>query len=230
MAEAILEPELPIVDPHHHLWDAPRPRYLLDEVLGDSRTGHNIVGSVFVECRAMYRATGEEELKSLGETQFAGGIAAMSESGAYGTTRVCEGLVGYVDLRLGARAGSVLEKHLAVSDGRLRGIRNIVASRTLKASDYPRLTLTADAERTVTELKASPGKDIAIFGGGDLFRSLLAAGLVDRIEVAIIPVLLGGGIPLLPPPAGRAVLALRSQRLYEKTGIVAVEYDVLRKG
>jgi len=126
-AEQPLEPLWPIIDPHHHLWDAPRPRYLLDELLADFRTGHNIVSSVFVECRAMYRTTGDEALKSLGETKFVDGIAAMSESGAYGATRVCEGIVGYGDLRLGDRAKGVLEKHLTVSDGRLRGIRNIVA-------------------------------------------------------------------------------------------------------
>ena len=108
------------------------------------------------------------------------------------------------------------------------GIRNIVLSRTLKASDYPDVTVESDAERVVAELRARPGKDIAIFGGGELFRSLLAAGLVDRIEIGIIPVLLGGGIPLLPPPAGRAVLKLRKQRVYEKTGTVGLEYDIER--
>jgi L-fuconolactonase len=125
--EEPIDPEYPIIDPHHHLWDAPKPRYLLDEVLVDFRTGHNVVGSVFVECRAMYRATGDDELKSIGETAFVSGIAAMSESGVYGSTRVCEGIVGYIDLRLGDKARGLLEKHLAVSDGRLRGIRNIVA-------------------------------------------------------------------------------------------------------
>jgi dihydrofolate reductase len=108
------------------------------------------------------------------------------------------------------------------------GIQNIVLSRTLKASDYPHVTVRSDAERVVAELRAAPGKDIAIFGGGELFRSLLAAGLVDRVEVALIPVLLGGGIPLLPPPAGRTVLELRKQRLYEKTGTIGLEYDIVR--
>jgi dihydrofolate reductase len=78
------------------------------------------------------------------------------------------------------------------------------------------------------ELRVQPGKDIAIFGGGDLFRSLLAAGLVDRVEMSLIPVLLGGGIPLLPPPAGRATLKLRSQRLYPKTGTIGLEYEIVR--
>ena len=108
------------------------------------------------------------------------------------------------------------------------GIQNIVLSRTLRASDYPHVTVRADAERVVTELRAKPGKDIAIFGGGQLFRSLLAAGLVDRVEVSLIPILLGGGVPLLPPPAGRAILKLRKQRLYEKTGTIGLEYDIVR--
>jgi dihydrofolate reductase len=110
----------------------------------------------------------------------------------------------------------------------MKGIQNIVLSRTLKASDYPHVIVKSDAERVVAELRKKPGKDIAIFGGGELFRSLLAAGLVDRIEVALIPVLLGGGIPLLPPPAGRAMLKLRRQRVYEKTGTVSLEYDIVR--
>jgi dihydrofolate reductase len=108
------------------------------------------------------------------------------------------------------------------------GIQNIVLSRTLKPSDYPHVTMESDAERVVAELRAKPGKDIAIFGGGELFRSLLEAGLVDRIEVALIPVLLGGGIPLLPRPASRAILKLRKQRVYEKTGTVGLEYDIVR--
>ena len=69
-----------------------------------------------------------------------------------------------------------------------------------------------------------------LFGGGGLFRSLLAAGLVDRVEMAVMPVLLGGGIPLLPPPAGRVTLTLRKQRLYEKTGTLGLEYDIVKKG
>lgn len=116
------------------------------------------------------------------------------------------------------------------SDGRSsRGIRNIVLSRTLNPGDYPHVTIESDAERVVAELRGQPGKDIAIFGGGELFRSLLEAGLVDRIEVGIVPVLLGGGIPLLPPPAGRALLKLRTQRVYEKTGTIGLEYDIVRK-
>ena len=115
------------------------------------------------------------------------------------------------------------------SDGKAAaGARNIVFSRTLKASEYPHLTVSADAERTVAELRARPGKYISLFGGGELFRSLLAAGLVDGVEVGVIPVLLGGGIPLLPSPAARAALKLKKQRVYEKTGSVLLEYDIHR--
>ncbi len=106
------------------------------------------------------------------------------------------------------------------------GIQNIVFSRTLKQSDYPSVTISADAESVVAELRTRPGKDIALFGGGELFRSLLAAGLVDGVGVSLIPVLLGGGIPLLPSPAARATLKLRKQSLYEKTGTVLLEYDI----
>src|SRR5262245_8549806 len=109
-----------------------------------------------------------------------------------------------------------------------KGITNIVFSRTLKPGDYPKVRIESDAERVVKELKAAPGKDIAIFGGGELFRSLLAAVLVDRVEMSLIPVLLGNGIPLLPPPSGRALLKLRSQRLYAKTGTIGLEYDILK--
>jgi dihydrofolate reductase len=109
------------------------------------------------------------------------------------------------------------------------GIRNIVFSRTLRPVDCPQATLSADAETAVADLRKTAGKDIALFGGGDLFRSLLAAGLVDEVSVSLVPVLLGGGIPLLPPPADRARLKLKQYRVYEKTGTVGLEYDILPK-
>jgi dihydrofolate reductase len=106
------------------------------------------------------------------------------------------------------------------------GIQNIVFSRTLNPAEYPDVTIRADAERVVADLRTKPGKDIALYGGGELFRSLLAAGLVDRVGFSVIPVLLGGGIPLLPPPAERTKLTLRQHRVYTKTGIVGLEYDI----
>ena len=107
------------------------------------------------------------------------------------------------------------------------GIQNIVFSRTLRPEDCPGATLSHDAERVVADLRARPGKDIALFGGGELFRSLLAAALVDEVAVSVIPVLLGGGIPLLPPPAHRATLKLKKHRVYAKTGTVGLEYDIV---
>src|SRR5260370_41311726 len=85
--EAILEPDLPIVDPHHHLWDHLNSRYLLDELLADTGSGHNITATVYIDCRSMYRADGPPEMKPAGETAFAGGGAAMSASRVYGPNR-----------------------------------------------------------------------------------------------------------------------------------------------
>ena len=101
--EPILEPELPIVDPHHHLWDRPGWRYLLDDLRADTDSGHNIVATVFVQARAMLRASGPIELRHVGETEFVNGVAAMSASGIYGKTRHCAGIVGHADLSLGSR-------------------------------------------------------------------------------------------------------------------------------
>jgi L-fuconolactonase len=142
--EAILEPDLPIVDPHHHLWDWPaaflasRPqqehgfnkvlqgatRYLLHEFLADINTGHNIRATVFVQCTAMYKADGPEAFKVIGETEFVNGVAAMSASGLYGDVRACAGIVGHVDLNHGAVVSEVLEAHLRAGGGRFRGIRH----------------------------------------------------------------------------------------------------------
>ena len=109
------------------------------------------------------------------------------------------------------------------------GIESIVFSRTLRPEECPGATLRDDAESVVRDLRVRPGKDIALFGGGELFRSLLAAGLVDEVAVSVIPVLLGGGIPLLPSPADRARLQLKKHRVYRKTGTVALEYEITRR-
>ena len=106
------------------------------------------------------------------------------------------------------------------------GVKTFVFSRTLRQKDYPGVTIVAEGvEETVAALRAEPGKDIWLFGGGLLFRSLLDAGLVDTVEVAIIPVLLGEGIALLPPPARQTKLKLTGHKVY-KTGIVSLEYSV----
>ena len=125
--EPILEPELPIVDPHHHLWDRPGWRYLLDELLADTSSGHNVGATVYVQARAMYRATGPEEMRPVGETEFINGVAAMSASGIYGKTRHCAGIVGHADLTLGSRVEPVLAAHIRAGGDRFRGIRHITA-------------------------------------------------------------------------------------------------------
>ena len=141
--EAVIESELEIVDPHHHLWDwtarvaaapPPRhpfetiyqkfPRYLLGELLADLNSGHRVTQTVFIECRAMHRAEGPAEMRPVGETEFVNGIAAQSASGVYGRARVCAGIVGHVDLLIGDRAAAVLEAHLARAPERFRGIRH----------------------------------------------------------------------------------------------------------
>ena len=125
--EAILEPALPIIDPHHHLWDRPGWRYLIEDLLADTNSGHNILATVFVQARAFHRADGPEHLRPTGETEFVNGVAAMSASGVYGNTRLCAGIVGHADLRLGDKVDETLDRHIAVAGGRFRGIRHIAA-------------------------------------------------------------------------------------------------------
>ena len=106
------------------------------------------------------------------------------------------------------------------------GMQVVVFSRTLKRGDFPKLTIVGSkVKETVTALRKEEGKDIWLFGGGELFRSLLDAGLVDTVELAVIPVLLGGGVPMLPPPVKRTSLKLTGHKIY-KTGIVMLEYEV----
>ncbi len=122
--EAPVDPELPICDPHHHLWDRPGDRYLLEEFLKDAGAGHNIVKSVFVECKAMYRESGPEEMRPVGETEFVqetGARAARERS----KTAVASGIVGFADLTLGNKVAPVLEAHIAAGKDRFRGIRYI---------------------------------------------------------------------------------------------------------
>jgi predicted TIM-barrel fold metal-dependent hydrolase len=147
-AEPILEPGLPIVDPHHHLWLRPEAmlaaieldpsitastlapvfrrhaRYLLDDYLADVATGHNVQASVYIEVHTMYRTSGPEALRSMGEVEFANGAAAMIASGLFGEAKLCAGIVGGADLGMGEGVQAVLEAHMAVAGGRYRGIRD----------------------------------------------------------------------------------------------------------
>ena len=142
MPEAILEPDLPIVDPHHHLWDRrnyataaapehpfmtaiePAKRYLLDALMEDTGSGHNVIATVFVECGAFYRAGVSPDVAPVGETEFVNGVAAMSASGIYGDFRACAGIVSKADLLLGDGVKAVLEAHVRAGGDRFRGIRN----------------------------------------------------------------------------------------------------------
>ena len=124
--EEALEPDLPIIDPHHHLWERPGNRYVLDELLADL-SGQNVRQTVFIECTSMYRAAGPEEFRVIGETEWVQGIAAQSASGGFGELRAAAGIVGSAHLRLGDRVAPVLEAHLAASPQRFRGIRHRAA-------------------------------------------------------------------------------------------------------
>lgn len=125
--EVALEPELPIIDPHHHLWDFREERvahrYLMDEITADINCGHNIVATVYIECSAMMSVDREPPFHVIGETEFVNGVAAMSASGLYGNCRVAAGIVGTVDLRAGDQVGAVLDAHISAGGGRFRGIR-----------------------------------------------------------------------------------------------------------
>jgi predicted TIM-barrel fold metal-dependent hydrolase len=122
--EEVLDPARPVVDPHHHLWDRGGQRYLIEELAADIASGHNIVATVYVDCRSMYRADGPEAFRPIGEVEFANGVAAMSASGAYGKASICAGIVSHVNLLLGEDARAVLEAEIAAGNGRFRGIRH----------------------------------------------------------------------------------------------------------
>jgi len=122
--EPIPEPELPIFDPHHHLWDYPNSRYLLPELLEDVESGHKVEGTAFVECGAFYRAGAPAGWEFVGETEFVNGVAAMASSGRYGPVMACEAIAGRADLSMGAAVEAVLERHVRAGNGRFRSIRH----------------------------------------------------------------------------------------------------------
>ena len=156
--EEIIDPELPIIDPHHHLWDRHDQTYLLKEFMADAQSGHNIVASVFVECGAFYRKTGPEMMERLGEVEFANGIAAVAASQVYGKTQVCAGIVGSADLTYGQEIGRLLDAQIAAAGGRFRGIRLITkwdADEALNNGRYlipPKLLSDPDFRKGFAEL------------------------------------------------------------------------------
>ncbi len=130
-----IDPELPICDAHHHLFETRRTRYMLKDLLEDIGGGHRIVKTVFVEIKANYRREGPPEMQPVGETEFVRTVGIAS--GQYGTTTVAAGIVGYADLRLGTAVSPVLEAHIAAGGGRFRGIRNLSCWREDVSSEAP---------------------------------------------------------------------------------------------
>jgi L-fuconolactonase len=130
--EDVLDPALPIIDPHHHLWDRAGARYLFADLMADMDCGHNVIASIFVQCRSMYRATGPEAMRSIGEVEYVNGAAAQAASGLYtngfGTPMAaCAGIVAGADLTLGAGVDAVFERMRGIAGDRFTGIRNSVA-------------------------------------------------------------------------------------------------------
>lgn len=121
--EEIIEPDLPFVDAHHHLWMREPPPYLALEYFKDVSSGHNVVASVFAQCHSMYRKTGPEHLRCIGESEFVSGIGAMSDSGAFSDIQICKVMFGDADLMLGDDVTEVIEAHEVASGGRFRGVR-----------------------------------------------------------------------------------------------------------
>ena len=128
--EVILEPELPIVDSHFHLFDLPNNRYMLDDYLDDVHAGHNIVASVYCESQAFVRKNGPELMRPLGEVEFANGVAAMTASGRYGDCQVAAGIIGHTNMTYGSKTGDLLDRCMEIAPDRFRGVRHVTL-------DYP---------------------------------------------------------------------------------------------
>ena len=122
--EEPIDPDLPIIDAHHHLWDYPDNRYVAEDMLADIASGHNIRQSVFVECLSSYRNDGPEVLKPVGETEYVCAVADQSDATHPESTRVAAAIVGFADLSLGSAVQPVLEAHIAAAPARFRGIRH----------------------------------------------------------------------------------------------------------
>ena len=122
-AEAIIEPGLAIVDTHHHLWPD-RGGYLVDDLLADTGSGHNVEATVFIECRQSYRKDGPPQMRAVGEVEYVARLAAESDAAGRSPTRVAAGIVGYADLTLGDRVEPVLAAMVEAGQGRFRGVRN----------------------------------------------------------------------------------------------------------
>ncbi len=204
--EPVLEPDLPIIDPHHHLWDRPENRYFLPDFLADAASGHRIEATIFMECGAMYRREGPPELRPVGETEFASGAAATVALGAQGQARMCAAIIGHADLRLGERVAPILEAHLRAGDGRFRGVRQISAwhpdpaARASLASPPPGLLADAGFRRGAAEL-VRRGLSFDAF----MYHTQLAEAVALADALPDLPIVLNhtGGAIGIGPYAGR---------------------------
>jgi predicted TIM-barrel fold metal-dependent hydrolase len=221
--EPVLEPDLPIIDTHHHLWDRGGHRYFLPEFLADVATGHRIIATVFLECHSMYRADGPASMRPVGETEFVAGQAAMSASGLYGPTRVAAGIVGFADLTLGDRVEPVLEAHLRAGGGRFRGVRHAAA---WDASDVIGNAATAEAPHLYRRGDFRAGLTVLTRLGLGLDAWVFHPQLADVVDLArAFPdttIVLGhvGGVLGYGPYTGRAqeVFAAWKPRMAELAG------------
>ena len=174
--ELILEPDLPVIDTHHHLWERNGWTYLLPELLADLNSGHNIVATVFEECRSMYRADGPVEMRPVGEVEFVAGIAAMSASGGYGPIKVAQGIVGYADLALGDRVEPVLEALIraAVAGFRAYAIRSATMPTRPSATAGPtRCPICMPGPKSAPGWRGSPPTGWCSMPGATIRNSLM---------------------------------------------------------
>jgi L-fuconolactonase len=135
--EPVLDAQLPIIDPHHHIWHRPHERYTPEDLSDDLRDGHNVTDTVFVQCRSMYRAEGPAQMRPVGETEFVNAVADAAV--AHGGPRIAAGIVSMADLMLGDDVRPVLDAHLAAAPQRLRGIRNMTTSHPEIVSSFGRI-------------------------------------------------------------------------------------------
>jgi predicted TIM-barrel fold metal-dependent hydrolase len=200
--EEVLDPDQPIVDAHHHLWDRPGERYLFPEYLADVVSGHNVVASIFAQCRSMYREAGPEEMRPVGEVEFVNGVAAQSASGLYGHFRACAAIVGFADLTLGAKVTSVLEAERRAGGDRLRGIRNTTAWHEDPAirsnpKPPPRGLLSSDAFRQGVRCLARENLSLDVWAYHTQLREVIDLARQNQ-DVSLILDHVGGPLGLGP--------------------------------
>jgi len=123
--EPVLDPGIPIIDCHHHLFDRPALRYMPDDYLEDARLGHDIRATVYIETQAFARPSGPETLRPVGEVEFANGVGAMGLSGVFGPCKIAAAIVGFADMTLGDRVAETLDRSMAAAPDRFRGVRQI---------------------------------------------------------------------------------------------------------